>query len=104
MAKERINYTKINIPISITGSIELGHFIPITPSYTLNNDYLISYPFYFFDISPYIIFPLLSGLKIFVFPFDVIHSFGFYFEYACPRRMNSLIIQKLNKIIINTCI
>jgi len=50
----------------------------ITPSYTLNNDYLTSYPFYFSDISPYPIFPLLSGLKIFVFPFDVIHSSGSY--------------------------
>ena len=43
----------------------------ITPSYTLNNDYLTSYPFYFSDISPYPIFPLfiillLLNPKIFI--------------------------------------
>lgn len=57
----------------------INYLIFSIPSFTLNNNnFDVIYPFYFFDINSYIIFPLLSGLKIFVFSFDVIHSFGFY--------------------------
>lgn len=35
-------------------------------------------PYYLFDINRYLILPLWSTLKIFVFSFDVIHSLGFY--------------------------
>ena len=49
----------------------------ITKSSTKNETRLIIYS-YLFDISQYILLPIYSFIRLFVYSFDVIHTLGFY--------------------------
>ncbi len=43
-----------------------------------SNSFHINYTRYLFDISQYILLPIYSFIRLFVYSFDVIHSIGFY--------------------------
>jgi len=43
-----------------------------------NKDKIIKLPFYLWDINTYILLPIYSFIRLFLYSFDVIHTLGFY--------------------------
>ena len=43
-----------------------------------NDENIIKFPFYLWDINNYILLPIYSFIRLFLYSFDVIHTLGFY--------------------------
>jgi heme/copper-type cytochrome/quinol oxidase subunit 2 len=89
-----LNYFSINsfllllgyLPINTSHWLSFDYWLltihqPLTSNTIINdNNYnlIIKLPFYLWDINSYILLPIYSFIRLFVYSFDVIHTLGFY--------------------------